>query len=125
MAIEGLSKKILIIDGDHDAADLMTELLRLSGYDVICVYDSPSAFRVVENFIPDVVICEIGMPIIDGYKVAVKMRSLPDLKETRLVALTAWGNAEVRAKGIAAGFDAHLIKPANLDAILAQILLAI
>lgn len=112
--------RVLVVDDNHDAADLMAEFLELSGCHVIPIYDGHSAVKLAEIFRPDIIFCDIGMPRMDGYEVAARMRSMNSLKKTRLVALTAWGDSTARAKVIIAGFDKHLVKPATFDSILQE-----
>lgn len=112
--------RVLVVDDNHDAADLIAEFLELSGCHVIPIYDGHSAVKLAAIFRPDIIFCDIGMPRMDGYEVAARMRSMNSLKKTRLVALTAWGDPVSRSKVINAGFDRHLVKPATLDAILQE-----
>jgi len=113
--------RVLVVDDNHDAADMIVAFLELSGCDAIPQYDGRSAVEAAEAFKPEVVFCDIGMPRMDGYEVAAKMRSMDCLSQTRLVALTAWNDAECKAKVMEAGFHCHLAKPAELDSILAQL----
>ena len=71
--------------------------------------------RIAADFEPDVVILDIGMPVMDGYEVARRLRARPDFQETRLLALTGWGQANDREKSRAAGFDDHLVKPLDYE----------
>lgn len=96
------------------------ELLQLSGFNAVPVYDGAAAIVLAETFKPDVVFCDIGMSGMDGYDVVHVMRSSCVLKDTKVIALTAWGDDESRAKVIAAGFHAHLVKPANFSDILSH-----
>lgn len=114
--------RVIVVDDNHDAADMIAEFLELSGCHAIPIYDGSSALHIAEVFRPDIIFCDIGMAKMDGYEVAVKMRSMNSLKMTRLVALTAWGDSASRAKVIIAGFDKHLVKPATFESILQETL---
>ncbi|WBS00447.1 response regulator [Pseudoduganella sp. SL102] len=111
-------RRILIVDDNCDAAELLAELVRLSGYEVAVEFSGPSALRTVHGFQPHVVLLDIGMPEMDGYQVAQLLRAMPDLNGLRIIALTAWGDAEARARTAACGFNLHLTKPAPLPALL-------
>ena len=113
--------RVIVVDDNHDAADMIAEFLEFSGCHAIPIYDGSSALHIAAAFTPDIVFCDIGMPRMDGYEVAVRMRSMNSLKNTRLVALTAWGDNVARNKVISSGFDMHLIKPTTFDSILREI----
>ena len=100
---------------------MIAEFLEMSGCNAIPLYDGLSALQVAGAFLPNVIFCDIGMPHMDGYEVVKRMRSMLCLKETKLIALTAWNDEVSRAKVISAGFHVHLTKPAELSAILGQV----
>lgn len=112
--------RVIVVDDNHDAADMVAEFLELAGCHAIPIYDGSSAIHIAALFMPDIVFCDIGMPRMDGYQVALKMRSMNSLRNTRLVALTAWGDVTAREKVIESGFDMHLVKPATFDSILKE-----
>jgi CheY-like chemotaxis protein len=111
-------KRILIVDDNRDAADLISQLLDLHGYDTATAYDGPGGIEAVKQFLPDLVMLDLGMPGMDGYAVAIEMRRVPETREMVLVAFTAWGDAETRAKTVASGFDYHVVKPVSLERLL-------
>lgn len=111
-------RRILVVDDNRDAADILVELFRIYGYDAIATYDGQSALKLAALHKPDVVFCDIGMPEMNGYEVAELMQRMTVLTDTRFVALTAWGDDEASAQIITAGFHFHLVKPATFDAIL-------
>lgn len=113
--------RVLVVDDNHDAADMIVEFLQISGCDAIPIYDGQSALELAEVFKPEIVFCDLGMPQMDGYQVAAKMRSMDCLRKTKLVALTAWNDAACKTRVIEAGFHVHLSKPAELNSILAQL----
>jgi PAS domain S-box-containing protein len=105
------SRRILIVDDNPDAADTLALLLRLGGQEVEVAYDGPTGLARAREFQPAVILLDIGMPGMDGYEVARRLRREPALGATVLVALTGWGQEEDRRRGREAGFDHHLVKP--------------
>jgi CheY-like chemotaxis protein len=89
-------------------------ILRASGHQVRTAYDGPTALRAAAEFQPDVVLLDIGLPQMDGYEVARRLRGEVGLKDARLVALTGYGQEEDRRRAQEAGFDEHLTKPTDL-----------
>jgi PAS domain S-box-containing protein len=107
-------RRVLVVDDNRDAAESMAALLQLLGHDVRVATDGPSAIaRAVESR-PDIVLCDIGLPLMDGYQVVAELRARPGFAATRFVALTGYGREEDMKRSRAAGFDAHLVKPADL-----------
>ena len=92
----------------------MAALLRLEEHDARAVYSARQALQQAGLFKPDIVLLDIGLPEINGYEVAQQLRQMPELRGTRLVALTGYGQREDRRRAQAAGFDAYLIKPVSL-----------
>ena len=103
--------RILVADDNRDGADSCATLLQLSGHAVRTAYNGTSAFAVAEEFRPDVALLDIGMPELNGYDVARKVRAESWGQSPVLVAITGWGQEEDRRRAIAAGFDHHLAKP--------------
>ncbi len=106
-------RRILVVDDNVDAADALAELLRDYGHNVRAVHDGPSAIEQAALHRPDIVLLDIGMPGLDGYEVARRMRSELGLKAT-LVALTGYGEARHRRLSREAGFDEHVTKPVDI-----------
>lgn len=106
-------QRVLVVDDNPDAAESLALLLRLDGHAVRVAHDGPTALAAVETEPPDVVFLDIGMPVMDGYAVARRIRQQPCLGQVRLVALTGWGQEDDRRRSQEAGFDAHLVKPAD------------
>jgi CheY-like chemotaxis protein len=100
-----------------DAADSLALLLRLEGHDVRVAHDGPAALAAVEAEPPDLVFLDIGMPVMNGYDVARRLRQRPGLEHLLLVAMTGWGQQEDRRRSQEAGFDHHLVKPVEPDAL--------
>ena len=111
------SRRILAVDDNVDAAESLALLLRLEGHEVRTAYDGPAALAAVQADRPDVVSLDLGMPGMDGYAVARRLRALPGLEDVLLVALTGWAQEEDRRRCYEAGFDGHLPKPVELNAL--------
>jgi signal transduction histidine kinase len=107
-------RRILVVDDNQDVAESLAMLLTLDNHDVQSVYTPEHALQTVVSFKPEVVLLDIGLPGIDGYEVARRIRALPGSGNLRLVALTGYGQAEDRLRAQAAGFDDHLVKPVEL-----------
>ena len=116
--------RVLIVDDNIDSADTLTEMLRASGHDVDTAYDGAAGLAAVDSHQPDVVLLDIGLPKVNGYDVARKIRQSDPQRRIVLVAVTGWGQDEDRRRSQHAGFDHHLVKPvdpASLDRIFALI----
>ena len=109
--------RILLVDDNVDAAEMLSSSLQLLGYDTRVAHDGPEALRVVSSFSPDVALLDIGLPVMDGYELAVRLREQPGLDRLRLVALTGYGQESDRRRSELAGFDAHLVKPVTIAGI--------
>ena len=118
----GPSRRILVIDDNRDAADTMAMLLRVLGHEVRTAYDGPTALDLARLNPPEVVLCDISMPGMSGLEVARRLRHDLGLRDTLIVAVTGYGQEEDKRRSRQADFDAHLIKPASLEAL--QALLA-
>jgi signal transduction histidine kinase/ActR/RegA family two-component response regulator len=111
----GGSLKLHLVDDNADAALMLARLLEMDDYEVVTSLDAHSTLHLVLTGLaqPDVFILDIGMPDMDGYALARKLREDPRLQNTRLIALTGYGQESDRAKSAAAGFDHHLVKPVS------------
>ncbi|HVY07505.1 MAG TPA: ATP-binding protein [Burkholderiales bacterium] len=109
--------RILVVDDNADSAESLAMLLQLIGHDVRKAGGASEALAIAENFHPDVGVFDIGMPEIDGYELARRVRGQAWGKTMRLIALTGWGKDEDKALSAQAGFDRHLIKPVDLAAL--------
>ncbi len=103
--------RLLVVDDNEDAAESLATLLRLQGYEVRVARDGPCALSMATSYRPHMVFLDIGMPGMDGYEAARRIREQPDLKNVVLAALTGWGQQEDRRRTAEAGFDHHLVKP--------------
>ncbi|MES2760133.1 MAG: MEDS domain-containing protein [Pseudomonadota bacterium] len=112
---------ILLVDDNDDARLTMLTLLEIHGHDVACAHDGRSALALASTVEPTIVILDIGLPDIDGYEVARQLRARPNGDQLKLIALTGYGQANDLADAAAAGFDTHILKPANIEDVLAKI----
>lgn len=108
-----MRRRILVVDDNLDAVTSLAMFLRLAGNDVETAHDGVAAVDLVERFRPDVILLDIGMPVLDGYGACRRIRELPRGEDILIVALTGWGQEEDMRKTKEAGFDAHLVKPVN------------
>jgi signal transduction histidine kinase/ActR/RegA family two-component response regulator len=109
------NRKVLVVDDNRDAADSLAMLLRLMGADVRVAYGGEDAYQSYLAFRPSVSFLDIGMPEVDGYEVARRIRRDPDSKHAVLIALTGWGQEDDRRRSSEAGFNHHLVKPVHLE----------
>jgi signal transduction histidine kinase/ActR/RegA family two-component response regulator len=107
--------RILVVDDNCDVAESLGMLLKFTGNEVKVANDGPSALEVMKRWRPAVVFVDLGMPGMDGFEVARRVRADPALKDMTLVALTGWSQDEDRQRSRQAGLDHHLIKPVKLD----------
>ena len=113
------SKRVLVVDDNLDAAEMLAELLRASGHEVAVAFDGPSALELLPRLRPEVAILDIGLPGMDGYELAGRIAAAVGAGACRLVAVTGYGQASDRARTRAAGFDEHLDKPVSRQGLLA------
>ena len=114
-------RRILIVDDNVDAAETLAEMLRLMGHEVVVVHDGATALATVASAKPEVALLDLSMPIMDGYELARRLRTHPELPKVSLVAVTGYGNERERDRARSAGFDHHLVKPLDAD-LLAQLI---
>jgi len=108
------SRRVLIVDDNEDAATMLREVLVACGHAVRSAHDGPSALRAAEEFLPEIALVDIGLPVMDGYELARRFTAHSTLNATRLIALTGYGQEQDRRRSEAAGFVAHLVKPVAL-----------
>ncbi len=107
--------RVMIVDDNRDAADSLSMLLQFEGRRTLCAYSGEQALQDVVAFDPHIVLLDIGLPGLDGYEVARRLKTIaPAL---RVVALSGYGQAEDQQRSAAAGCDAHLVKPVDLDSL--------
>lgn len=113
--------RVLIVDDNVDAADTLAALIEIAGHATRVAYEGPLALEIGATFAPDVVLLDIGMPVVDGIETARRMRQTGWGRRARLVAMTGWGQPADRERTREAGFDSHLVKPVD-PAVLLELL---
>jgi CheY-like chemotaxis protein len=113
----GVARRILVVDDNVDVVETTTMLLSLSGHQVRSAKDGLQALHVATEFRPDVVLLDIGLPLMDGYEVARRLRLAPQTAGALLIALTGYGQQGDRQRGKEAGFDGHMLKPVDPHAL--------
>jgi CheY-like chemotaxis protein len=108
-------RRILVADDNSDALESLATLLELGGHEVFSAANGALALESAERNLPEVALLDIGMPKLDGYEVARRIRAQPWGRGITLVALTGWGQDSDRRRSGEAGFDSHLVKPLDLD----------
>ena len=109
--------QLLLVDDNVDAAEMLGALLESRGCVVQLAYDAAAALRMASTQPFDVAVLDIGLPVMDGYELAARLRALETMRGARLIALTGYGQASDRERALAAGFDHHLVKPVDLGAL--------
>lgn len=117
----GHGRRVLVVDDNRDAADMLSEMLRLGGFEVVTAFDALTALKIVEDCLPEIAIFDIGLPRMNGLELARRVRQDPALRRVRLIAVTGYGQANDVEASLAAGFDRHLVKPILIDELLAAI----
>jgi CheY-like chemotaxis protein len=112
---------MLVVDDNVDSAECMALLFRLSGYEVQLAHDGQTALDTALAFQPQVILLDLGLPGLDGYEVASRLRAWPQMQKTVLIALTGYGRAEDHQLSAQAGFNYHLTKPVDPDTVEALI----
>lgn len=115
---KGAGFRILLVDDNEDANDSMAALLELLNYEVRTATDGPSALKTTAEFLPQLILSDIGLPGMDGYQLAPALRSAAGSRKLVIAAATGYGHASDRSRALAAGFDHHLVKPLDADALL-------
>jgi CheY-like chemotaxis protein/two-component sensor histidine kinase len=114
----GRSSRILVVDDNADTASGMARLLELLGHDVAIAYTGPEAIEAAARHRPEFVLLDIGLPGMDGYEVAARLRQEESCRGTVIVAASGYGQDEDRKRSLAAGFDYHLVKPIDQEVLL-------
>ena len=113
------ARRVLVVDDNVDAADMLAEALQLEGHEVRVCHDGAAALSCVEGFVPDVAILDIGLPVMDGNELARRLRARPELRGIRMIATTGYGRDSDKRATRESGFDHHLVKPLDLAALTA------
>jgi PAS domain S-box-containing protein len=109
--------RVLVVEDNIYAAKSFATLLRLDGHEVQIAHDGPMALQMATTFQPDVILLDIGLPGIDGYEVANRLRGQDEFRETRIIAMTGYGQPEDRRRSKESGIDYHLVKPVKIDVV--------
>ena len=120
-AMHSHAGRVLIVDDNVDAAEMLKELLAIDGHDIEVAHDAPGALEVAEAFHPHIAVLDLGLPVVDGFELARLLRDRPSSAAANIIALTGYGQAEDRSKTAAAGFVAHLVKPVDVEELRALI----
>lgn len=115
--VERRRLRVMVVDDNADAADTLAMLLQLNGHELRVEYSARAALDAAPDFLPDAVICDLGMPGMSGHEFATRLRKDRRFASAPLIALTGWGTEEDRRRTREAGFDHHLTKPAGVDSI--------
>ena len=118
---KGARRRILVVDDNVDSAESLAMLLTITGHEVQIAFDGREAVEKAEAFLPNVMLLDIGLPILNGYEAAREIRSQPWGKDMVLIALTGWGQQEDRQNSKDAGFDSHMVKPVDHMALMNQL----
>jgi CheY-like chemotaxis protein/two-component sensor histidine kinase len=116
-AVAPASKRVLIVDDHSDGADMLGVLLSQAGHEIHLAHSGPEALELAKKIRPQVAVLDIGLPGMTGYEVAERLRREAWGQDINLIAVTGWGNDEDRRRAIAAGFDMHMTKPVDPEAL--------
>ena len=114
-------RRILVVDDNQDAAQMLAMYLEVAGHEVLVEHDSQAALERAQRDLPEICVLDVGLPGMDGYELAQRLRAAPATANALLIAATGYGQEADRRRALAAGFDHHLVKPVNAQALLALI----
>ena len=120
-AAAAIRRRVLVVDDNRDSAFTIGMLLEVSGHEVRMAHDGLEAVDLAAAFVPDVVLLDLGLPHLNGYEAALRIRALPAGPGMVIAALTGWGQESDRQRTAECGFDVHLVKPVDPDALIALI----
>ena len=115
------SKRVLLVDDNTDAAELLADALRFAGHEVQVANDPVEAIDKAQRVPPEVAILDIGLPVMDGYELAERLRAQPDLQSCRFIALTGYGQERDRRRSREHDFASHFVKPVAVEELMAAI----
>jgi CheY-like chemotaxis protein len=113
----GHSQRVLLVDDNVDTAEMLADYLRDCGHHVAVANEPKIALALAPAFAPQVALLDIGLPLMDGYELAARLRSLTGGSECRFIAVTGFGRNGDRVRSSAAGFECHLVKPVDVEAL--------
>lgn len=105
--------RVLVVEDNRDTAETLRDLLELCGHEVVVAHTGPDGLSFAREFRPDVVLCDIGLPGMDGYDLAAALRRDPATASARLIAVSGYGRDEDRTRALEVGFDRHMLKPVD------------
>jgi CheY-like chemotaxis protein len=108
-------KRVLVVHDSRDSAEMLCEVLKAYGCATHLAYDGPQALEVAESFKPEIALVDIGLPQMDGYELARRLRDHPELRGIKLIAVTGYADSSDRRRSAQAGFDHHVVKPIDLN----------
>ena len=114
-------RRVLIVEDDREAAEGLRRLLGMCGFEVTVAHTAAQGLSTAARLDPHIVLCDIGLPDSDGYVVASVLRQSRQTCAARLIAVTAYGQPQDRRRALAAGFDAHLVKPVDAKTLLGEL----
>jgi CheY-like chemotaxis protein len=117
-AADLIARRVLVVDDSVDAAESLAMLLEFEGHEIHKAHDGADAVRTAERLRPDIVLMDIGLPVLNGYEACRRIRSQAWGEAIIMVAITGWGQEEDREQSEEAGFDLHLVKPVDHDELL-------
>lgn len=107
--------RVLVVDDNYPSAMTLTWAMEENGHDVRTAYNGAQAVEMAKDFHPEVVLLDIGMPVMNGLETCKALRQQPNMDDILIIAQTAWGDEAMRGRTEEAGFDAHLVKPVDLE----------
>jgi len=111
-------RRILVVDDNRDGADTLARVLTMMGYETRAAYDGVEAVEVAETYRPDVVLLDLGLPKLNGFETCQRLRERAWCKDVTIIAVTGWGQEQVRRNTQEAGFDHHMVKPVDPTALM-------
>jgi CheY-like chemotaxis protein len=115
------ARRVLVVDDNQPSAQSLAWVMEANGYEVKACFDGKSAVQAAHDFHPDVVLLDLGMPVMDGYEVCRRLREDRTLADTLVIAQTGWGGEAERRRTAAVGFNHHMTKPLDFTVLLALI----
>jgi CheY-like chemotaxis protein len=117
MSRPGAAQRVLVVDDNRDSADSLAMLIQMKGFETRVVYHGLEAVEVAREWLPQLVLVDLAMPVVDGFGVLRGVRGLPGLSNVTMAAMTGYGQQSDRERSIAEGFDVHLVKPVDMAAL--------
>ena len=108
-------RKILVVDDNQDVCEMLKSLLAVTGHVAEMAYDGPHAIKVAQQFLPDIILLDIGLPDMDGWEIAKQLRQMPLFQKTLIFALSGYGEAADHQRSLDAGMNHHFVKPLDLE----------